>query len=200
MRAESGAGSADGEGGALFDAGVGGIRRAGEDGAHLEEGSAFDVAADVEGEHVEHAGEERGAEHAGFGAERIAESDGRIGLAGEAGGIVGGTEGGGDGLVPAEGEQGAADGGFFFGPGKFDDGAGERGKRIAEAVVAVDAGDFFDEVDFALEVETPAGQRTAWPAGRLPRGRRGRTPRSRAEARRAISQPRPVRIACAVVR
>ena len=32
------------------------------------------------------------------------------------------------------------------------------GERVGEAVVAVDAGDFFDEVDFAFEVETPGGE------------------------------------------
>ena len=34
----------------------------------------------------------------------------------------------------------------------------ESGQGVGETVVAVDAGDFFDEVDFALEVEAPAGQ------------------------------------------
>ena len=32
------------------------------------------------------------------------------------------------------------------------------GKSVGEAVVAVDAGDLFDEVDLALEVETPGGE------------------------------------------
>ena len=34
----------------------------------------------------------------------------------------------------------------------------EGGQRVGEAVVAVDAGDLFDEVDFAFEVEAPAGK------------------------------------------
>ncbi len=33
-----------------------------------------------------------------------------------------------------------------------------RGEGVGEAVVAVDAGDFFDEVDLALEVEAPGGE------------------------------------------
>ena len=41
----------------------------------------------------------------------------------------------------------------------------ECGQRVGEAVVAVDAGDFFDEVDFAFEVETPAGKRAHLPFG-----------------------------------
>ena len=32
------------------------------------------------------------------------------------------------------------------------------GEGVGEAVVAVDAGYFFDEVDLALEVETPGGE------------------------------------------
>ncbi len=37
--------------------------------------------------------------------------------------------------------------------------AAEDGESVGEAVVAVDARDFFNEIDFALEIETPAGQR-----------------------------------------
>ena len=33
-----------------------------------------------------------------------------------------------------------------------------RGEGVGEAVVAVDAGDLFDEVDLALEVEAPGGE------------------------------------------
>ena len=35
---------------------------------------------------------------------------------------------------------------------------GGSGQGVGEAVVAVDAGDFFDEVDLALEVEAPGGE------------------------------------------
>jgi len=38
-----------------------------------------------------------------------------------------------------------------------DDGEGRR-EGVGEAVVAVDAGYFFDEVDLALKVEAPAGE------------------------------------------
>jgi hypothetical protein len=41
--------------------------------------------------------------------------------------------------------------------GLRDNDAG-RGEGVGEAVVAVDAGNLFDEVDLALEVETPAGE------------------------------------------
>ncbi len=48
----------------------------------------------------------------------------------------------------------------FSAHGEFDDRSGEKvGQRVLEAVVAVDAGDFFDEVDLAFEVEAPAWQR-----------------------------------------
>ncbi len=57
------------------------------------------------------------------------------------------------------GEQGAADGGFGFGPRQGFYALAECGEGVGEAVVAVDAGDFFDEIDFALEVEAPAGER-----------------------------------------
>ena len=66
-------------------------------------------------------------------------------------------EGAGDGFAEAEGEEAGADGGFFGGGGVVDDDAG-GGEGVGEAVVAVDAGDLFDEVDLALEVETPGGE------------------------------------------
>ena len=63
-------------------------------------------------------------------------------------------EGAGDGFAVAECEEPAADGGSFCGCGVGCDGH-RRGKGVGETVVAEDAGDFFDEIDFALEVETP---------------------------------------------
>ena len=68
-----------------------------------------------------------------------------------------GGEGAGDGFAVAEGEEAGADGGFFCGGGMGDDEAA-GGEGVGEAVVAVDAGDLFDEVDLALEVETPGGE------------------------------------------
>ena len=65
-----------------------------------------------------------------------------------------GGEGAGDGLGEAESEEAGADGGFGSGGGVGDDDAG-GGEGVGEAVVAVDAGDLFDEVDLALEVEAP---------------------------------------------
>ena len=69
-------------------------------------------------------------------------------------GFGGACEGGGDGLREAEGEETIADGALGAGLGMHDDNAG-RGQRVGEAVVAVDAGDLFEEVDLAGEVETP---------------------------------------------
>ena len=74
----------------------------------------------------------------------------------EAGVVVGG-EGAGDGFAVAEGEEAVADGGFLCGGGVGDDGEWS-GEGVGEAVVAVDSGDFFDEVDLAFEVETPGGE------------------------------------------
>ena len=55
----------------------------------------------------------------------------------------------------------------------------EGGQRVGETVVAIDARDFFDEVDFALEIEAPTGQGdlpvASWPARIVERARsRGR--------------------------
>ena len=66
-------------------------------------------------------------------------------------------EAAGDGLAVAEFEEAIAYGvlgsrGRVVGDGKC------RGKRVGEAVVSVDAGDFFDQIDLTLEVETPGGQ------------------------------------------
>ena len=72
-------------------------------------------------------------------------------------GVLLAGEGAGDGFAVAEGEETGADGGFFAGGGVGDDGEW-GGEGVGEAVVAVDAGDLFDEVDLALEVETPGGE------------------------------------------
>src|SRR6185312_1872605 len=153
--AEGMASGSDGQGGALIYF----LRQAAEDGSCLEERGVFHVAVEVEGDHRDHSRKKRGAEHSGFFAQWIAHCHDGVGLRSEKRGVGGGAEGGGDGLGPAHGEQGLTHRGFFRGPGKFDDGAGEGGQRVLEAVVAVDAGDFFDEVDFALEVESPAWER-----------------------------------------
>ncbi len=68
-----------------------------------------------------------------------------------------GGEGGGDGLGVAEGEQARADGAGGGVAGVLGDGAW-AGEGVGEAVVAEDAGDLFDEVDGALEIEAPGGQ------------------------------------------
>ena len=72
-------------------------------------------------------------------------------------GVLLAGEGAGDGLAETEGEEASADGGFFCGYGVGDD-REWRGDGVGEAVVAVDTGDLFDEVDLALEVEAPGGE------------------------------------------
>ncbi len=69
----------------------------------------------------------------------------------EDGGVVVGGEGAGDGFAVAEGEEAGADGGFL-GCGWVGDDGERSGESVGEAVVAVDSGDLFDEVDFSLEV------------------------------------------------
>ncbi len=64
-------------------------------------------------------------------------------------------EGAGDGLAESEGEEAGADGGLFCGYGVGDD-REWRGDGVGEAVVAVDAGYLFDDIDLALEIEAPA--------------------------------------------
>ncbi len=71
--------------------------------------------------------------------------------------VVLGGEGAGDGFAEAEGEEARADGGFFC-CGRVGDDGHRRREGVCEAVVAVDAGDLFDEVDLAFEVETPGGE------------------------------------------
>src|SRR5258708_7880954 len=75
----------------------------------------------------------------------------------ERGGGGGGGGGAGDGFAVAEGQEAGADGGFFRCCGVGDDGEW-GGEGVGEAVIAVDAGYLFDEVDLALEVETPGGE------------------------------------------
>ena len=47
---------------------------------------------------------------------------------------------------------------FFAGIRLFPHDAGKGGEGIGKAVVAIDAGNLFDQVDFAFEIEAPAGQ------------------------------------------
>jgi hypothetical protein len=54
------------------------------------------------------------------------------------------------------GQQRAAHCCFFLGPRQRADAFAELRQRVGEAVVAVDARDFFDEIDLALEIEPPA--------------------------------------------
>jgi len=71
---------------------------------------------------------------------------------------VRGAEGVGDGLVEAKGEEDFADGVYeeLFGGGTADGGAAD-GQTFGDALVSVDAPDFFDEVFFAEEVGPPGG-------------------------------------------
>jgi len=154
---------------------------AGEDLALFEEADFADVAVEIVREHGDHAGDEGWAQERGLFGERVLHGDGCLRLGGvrssfgrcphlrsemwgtrirglvEEVGVVLRGEGAGDGFAEAEGEEAGADGGFFGVGGLRDDDAG-CGEGVGEAVVAVDAGDFFDEVDLALEVETPGGE------------------------------------------
>ena len=131
-------------------------RGAGEDRAEFEEAHGVHVAVQIFGEHGRHAGGERGAQHAGLRAERVAHGDGGCGAEGCR--FFFSHEGAGDGLAVAEREQRLAEGALLRCVRQLHDGAGEAGQRVGELVVAVDAGDLFDEIDLALEVEPPAWQ------------------------------------------
>ena len=157
------AGCAKGNGGALVDS-FGG---AAENGAEFEEAHVADVAVKIAGDHGQHARNERGAQNAGLFAERVAERNDEAGLGRGERGLGSRAEGAGDGFVKAGGEQGAANRGFAFGPGQGADAFAECGEGVGEAVVTVDAGDLFDEVDFAVEIEAPTGQGDlpGWGAG-----------------------------------
>ena len=109
------------------------------------------------GEHVQHAGNEGGTEEAGLFGERVFHGDGLLPFFGEEVGVGVRGEGAGDGFAVAEGEEAGADGGFFC-CGRVGDDGDRSGEGVGEAVVAVDTGHLFDEVDLALEVETPGGE------------------------------------------
>ena len=110
------AGEAEGELGGFLDVSderaIGGDN-AGEDLALLEEADVFYVAVEVVGEHVQHAGDERGAEEGGFFGERVLHGDGSVLFCGEEVGVGLRGEGAGDGFAVAESEEAGADGGFF---------------------------------------------------------------------------------------
>ncbi len=97
--------------------------------------------------------------HAGLFAERIAERHDEARLRRGERSVGGGAERAGDGFVKSRGEQCAADRGFALGPRQRAHAFAECGQRVGEAVVSVDARDFFNEVDLALEIEPPTWQR-----------------------------------------
>ena len=82
------------------------------------------------------------------------EGDGALPCFGEEPGVLLAGEGGGDGFGEAEREEAGADGVGRRGLGVGGDGEG-RGEGVGEAVVAVHAGYFFDEIDLSFEVEAP---------------------------------------------
>ncbi len=129
-----------------------------ENGAEFEEAYVGDVAMQVAGNHGQHAGDQRRAQYAGFFAERVAERDDLAGKCRRKHGISGRAESACDGFVESSGEQNAANSGFALGPGQRFHALPERRKRVCKSVVAVDACDFFDEVDFGFKIETPAGE------------------------------------------
>ena len=73
-------------------------------------------------------------------------------------GFSGGAEGAGDSLVKSRSEHGAADGRFRFSPRECLDAFAECRQRVGKSVVAVDARNLFNQVDFAFEIETPTGE------------------------------------------
>ena len=64
---------------------------------------------------------------------------------------------GGERLVVAEREQAATQRGLLARVGQLDHSAGKRGQRAGNFEVGVDARDLFDEIDFALHVQSPGG-------------------------------------------
>ena len=140
----NGAGEAEGEGFEFADGGGG----AGEEGAGFEETCGQDVAIQVVGEHGDHTGEQRWAQVGGLLAERVFECDGRGLRRREELAFGGARERAGDGFGEAELEEAGLDRLLFAREG-VGDGDARGGERVGEAVVAVDAGDFFDQVDFA---------------------------------------------------
>ncbi len=129
-----------------------------ESGADFEEFGAGGAVGFVVADGLEEAGDDAGAEAGIGGADVLVSAEERGGLRGAE--IVGqeiGDEGEGERFEIAGGDEGFADGinGGFIGRlgGEAD------GDLIAEGdfVVADDAGDFFDEVNFDVEVEAMGG-------------------------------------------
>src|SRR5579859_1968108 len=75
---------------------------------------------------------------------------------GEALGVGVGDEGQGKRFVVAERKRMAAKGGIDGGMGQLNDRPAVSGESVFELVVAVQTRDFFDDVDFAFNVEPPA--------------------------------------------
>ena len=135
------------------------VRHLEEDAADLEEAETISTLADVQRGAGEQAGDDARAEGGVVFAERVLQC--REAAGGVAEGIVGlrrGDEAEGLSLVEASIRQGLADlHGVvvnFVGAITLREGGGELGRH---AVESDDAGDFFDEIDAADEVEAVAG-------------------------------------------
>src|SRR6185437_2849018 len=112
-------------------------------------------AIQVVGQHVENAGDERRSHDRGFFAQWVFKLDD-----GERGKLLGvgvGDKTQRDGFVVSEGEQCGAQFFVLARIGGLGNGPGEGGKRFAEFVIAMQAGNFFDEINFAFYVQTPTG-------------------------------------------
>ena len=148
-------GNAEGQRGPLFHF----LGSAAEDGAQFEQAHIAHIAMEIARNHGQHSRHQRGAQNARFLAEWITKRNGKAGLRRGKSGIGRGTESAADGFVKSGGEQGAAHGGFALGPGQRTDALAEGRQRIGEAIVAIDARDFLDEIDLTFQVEPPTGKR-----------------------------------------
>jgi hypothetical protein len=108
------------------------------------------VAVEVPRDHGEHPGNERGAQDAGFFAQRVAEGHNEARLRRGERSFRGGAEAAANGFVETCCKQSGAYSKFAGGPGQRADALTKSGQRVCKSVVAVDACYFFDEIDFAL--------------------------------------------------
>src|SRR5450759_88580 len=123
--------------------------------SRLEQANIVGAAIQVVSEHVQHARNHRGAHHRSLVVERVREVE--LGSGRKAPRILFRNEGQGNGLAVTERQQGRAQSRIFVRIGQLANLADVGGKRVWELVVAVQARQFFDDVDLAFDVEAPAG-------------------------------------------
>ena len=130
-----------------------------EDRAHLEQAHLAHIAMQVARDHAQHPRHQRRPKHARLFAEWIAEWNYEARLRRRQHSLRSGTKGAGNRLMKSSRKKCPPHRGFVLRPGQRLQSFTKRRQRVRKAVVPVDACNFLDKIDLALQVKPPTRQR-----------------------------------------